>query len=429
MYSSQTRWWKIARFGIKSEGTISAFKATSCGRGSTGYRAPEVLLGLDPTNKADIWSLGCILYELCTGKRAFENDILVQNYKSSADLESLLLDGLEQEIKQVIWADWISRMLRVDHRRRPSAAFLSVQFGSLLATIVPNFTDIEVYSWASERYILGSDGPLPSGIIRWRDLFVPGRFEQHHAAFRRYVRILDTRSSLLGDEHPATLWSAAHLIWACLHHRVCLQAEVLLNEINEKAELLQRHAFPDDWTIPYALAWSYTGQERHKDAAESYKNALRIQKKLLGSDHPDTLACQDDLTWSLYDLGQRGNTLQQLENISRKLALLLGSDHSDTLYSINGLGNFYYTMGHCGVAIRWYEKAVEGLKRVLGMGHPHTARSMIRLAQCHCLLNNREYRDYDEILEVAGRLLGPNDSRVLLLTRQLHNLRNNSDQE
>lgn len=34
---------------------------------SRSYRAPEVILGLPYDKKIDVWSLGCILAELCTG--------------------------------------------------------------------------------------------------------------------------------------------------------------------------------------------------------------------------------------------------------------------------------------------------------------------------------------------------------------------------
>ncbi|CAI9296230.1 unnamed protein product [Lactuca saligna] len=41
---------------------------------SRSYRAPEVLLGLPYDKKIDVWSLGCILAELCTGNVLFQND-------------------------------------------------------------------------------------------------------------------------------------------------------------------------------------------------------------------------------------------------------------------------------------------------------------------------------------------------------------------
>ncbi|KAE8663318.1 hypothetical protein F3Y22_tig00112988pilonHSYRG00130 [Hibiscus syriacus] len=41
---------------------------------SRSYRAPEVILGHPYDKKIDIWSLGCILAELCTGNVLFQND-------------------------------------------------------------------------------------------------------------------------------------------------------------------------------------------------------------------------------------------------------------------------------------------------------------------------------------------------------------------
>ncbi|KAL6131609.1 hypothetical protein ACLB2K_069983 [Fragaria x ananassa] len=44
---------------------------------SRSYRAPEVMLGLSYDEKIDMWSLGCILAELCSGEVLFPNDGIV----------------------------------------------------------------------------------------------------------------------------------------------------------------------------------------------------------------------------------------------------------------------------------------------------------------------------------------------------------------
>jgi serine/threonine protein kinase len=78
LYAGSKGLWKIADFGLTSEGTSHNLRSTKSGGGTTGYRAPE-LLGdrRHYNNKSDIWPIGCILHELTTGKKAFPDDLQV----------------------------------------------------------------------------------------------------------------------------------------------------------------------------------------------------------------------------------------------------------------------------------------------------------------------------------------------------------------
>lgn len=42
--------------------------------GSPIYMAPEVLLGKKYDSKSDLWSLGCVLFEMLFGKCPFETN-------------------------------------------------------------------------------------------------------------------------------------------------------------------------------------------------------------------------------------------------------------------------------------------------------------------------------------------------------------------
>ena len=86
LHSRKSSTWKITDFGISAEGTTNYACTTKDSKGSIGYRAPE-LLALESndkavyTNKVDIWSMGCILYELAAGQKAFRNDLDVYDYR------------------------------------------------------------------------------------------------------------------------------------------------------------------------------------------------------------------------------------------------------------------------------------------------------------------------------------------------------------
>jgi NIMA (never in mitosis gene a)-related kinase len=62
---------KLGDFGISKVLQNTMDKAATM-VGTPYYMSPEMYENKPYTHKSDIWALGCILYELCTLKRAFE---------------------------------------------------------------------------------------------------------------------------------------------------------------------------------------------------------------------------------------------------------------------------------------------------------------------------------------------------------------------
>ena len=81
-------------------GTMIKFDETNGTIQTRYYRAPEVILGLDFTEKIDLWSLGCTIYELFTGKILFYTckHNLVDKY--DVDLINILMILEKIDMKQ-----------------------------------------------------------------------------------------------------------------------------------------------------------------------------------------------------------------------------------------------------------------------------------------------------------------------------------------
>ena len=112
--------WKIADFGLTSKGTSKRLINTTGARGKQCYRAPELVQEESAyNNKSDMWSFGCIAFELFTGRNPFSNDIEVWQYTTAKRSPKTYFKGLDNLTKY-----YINGLLDVDPENRPSARAL-----------------------------------------------------------------------------------------------------------------------------------------------------------------------------------------------------------------------------------------------------------------------------------------------------------------
>ena len=126
LYSRKDSVWKLADFGFTSEGSSRTLQTSDDRRGTSGYRAPE-LLTFVYNNKVDIWSMGCILYELAVGKKTFNSDYVPSEYQIPESTLQTLDDNFGDPYKETITAN-IALMLQIDSTLRPSAMHLLQEF-------------------------------------------------------------------------------------------------------------------------------------------------------------------------------------------------------------------------------------------------------------------------------------------------------------
>lgn len=97
--------------------------------GTAGYRAPEILENPSVfNNKVDIWAMGCVLFELVTGKAAFTGDMAVLNqYQLNVELKIHWDDTFDKATRDA-FQECIHLMVRNQFSSRPSASTLHQKF-------------------------------------------------------------------------------------------------------------------------------------------------------------------------------------------------------------------------------------------------------------------------------------------------------------
>src|SRR5256885_1611270 len=110
---------RIMDFGLA--GIASDMQGADISSGTPAYMAPEQLTGREVTIQSDLYSLGLVLYEVITGKRAFEasslNDLLRLREHSSVTHPSQVVPDLDPLVERVIL-----RSLEADPEKRPKTA-------------------------------------------------------------------------------------------------------------------------------------------------------------------------------------------------------------------------------------------------------------------------------------------------------------------
>lgn len=89
--------------------------------GTPGYMAPEIISGAVPTVQSDLYALGLVLYEVFTGKRAFEGSNLAELHRRQSETNptppSNLIKNLDPAVERAIL-----RCLDRDPLQRPRSA-------------------------------------------------------------------------------------------------------------------------------------------------------------------------------------------------------------------------------------------------------------------------------------------------------------------
>ncbi|KAF8193565.1 hypothetical protein K438DRAFT_1674608 [Mycena galopus ATCC 62051] len=211
-------------------------------------------------------------------------------------------------------------------------------------------------------------------------------------------RYKSTMGSILGmaiSEHSRQNIQLASLV-LCPHVELAVQ-------MDSKVALVFQHQYG-------MIFW---GAGKYKQSEKLLEEVLKIQKQLLGDNHPDTLPIMADLAITYSDLGEHRKAEELSVIVLEKQKQLLGSNHPDTLLTMGNLAHIYSDLGEHQKAKELNVIVLE--KQLLGDNHPETLRIMGRLARTYSDLG--EHQKAEElrviVLEKQEQVLGDNHPDTL----------------
>ncbi|GGP43721.1 serine/threonine-protein kinase [Streptomyces melanogenes] len=460
---------KILDFGIARLGADIGFTSrltgTGIAMGTPHYMSPEQIGGAPVDHRSDLYSLGCVLYELATGAPPFDLDdawaILVGHRDTAPEPPRANRAELPEYFEEIVLD-----LLAKEPGARPRDARELVRRlaggrgpvrGPVASAVVapPPVRPRGLPSWArgmtTGHKATGSTPPDPappdpdaSLTGAWTTALPPappapdrppppppellaelddrhreglclGRAGRWAEAGEVHRAVAAERAHALGPDHPDTLASQYEVAFAL--SRTGREADAL-REFGMVAQARARTLGPDD---PGALdarqetAYVLGRLGRHFEAHQVYASVLAARERAMGADHPATLRCRHNLAFNLGRLGRLEDAYRMARDVAADRARVLGAGHSDTLVSRSEVAYVLGQLGRWVEALQLYREVASARATVLGADHPDTlaTRYEVGIALGRLGRSAEALELYRVLVRDRTRVEGPEDPETL----------------
>jgi tRNA A-37 threonylcarbamoyl transferase component Bud32/tetratricopeptide (TPR) repeat protein len=466
---------KICDFGIARLGHDVGFTArltgTGIAMGTPHYMSPEQIGGEEVDRRSDLYSLGCVLYEIATGVPPFDLDdawaILVGHRDTEpapprthrpelpAHLDRIILDLLAKRPEQrPDDARVLGRRLtegRTAHAYAPAlvaprsrtpqpvggrAALPSwthgMTTGHKASGAGPRSTPPDPAAGLSGEWIPRPAGdaaaapvpderpePAPEAVAalagRHNAGLSLGRLGRWEEAGEVHRAVADERERLLGPDHPDTLAARYEAAFALSRTDGPAQALRAYKRVAEARIRVLGADHADTLAVRQEMAYTLGRLGRHTDAHQVYTSVLAARERVMGTDHPDTLRCRHNLAFNLGRLGRTEDAHHMAREVAAARARVLGPEHPDTLVSRYEVAYELGRLGRWQEALAAYQEVAEARRRALGPDHPDTlaARYEIGISLGRLGRSGEALTLYEELIEDRTRAQGAEHPETL----------------
>ncbi|MEV6162609.1 serine/threonine-protein kinase [Streptomyces sp. NPDC052052] len=471
---------KICDFGIArlghDIGFTSRLTGTGIAMGTPHYMSPEQISGGQVDHRSDLYSLGCVLYEIATGAPPFDLDdawaVLVGHRDTPPEplrthraelprfFERVVLELLAKTPEErPVDAGDLRRRITVGRsgeqpqlgpkdgeRPAPPVPVVGPEqelpawtrgmttghkaTGAHPGLALPDHVEGLTGEWttgAEIRHLTGRLPPAGAGRPTPSPDLLPALADRHRAgldlgraghweeACEVHRAVAAEREQALGPDHPDTLSSRYEVAFTLSRTGRVSDA---LREFGDVAQARERTLGPDHPETLAArqkTAYVLGRLDRHFEAHQVYAAVLSSRERTMGPDHPDTLRCRHNLAFTLGRLGRLEDSYRMAKDVASARTRLLGADHPDTLATLYEVA---YTLGRLGrwaEALHTYQDVAEARSRSLGADHPDTlaARYEVGIGLGRLGRSAEALEVYRALVDDRTRVGGPADPETL----------------
>lgn len=436
---------KICDFGIArlghDIGFTSRLTGTGIAMGTPHYMSPEQIGGSEVDQRSDLYSLGCVLYEIATGAPPFDLEdawaILVGHRDTPPRPPRSLRAELPEYLDKVILDLLAKRPEQRPHDARELGRRIT------LGRTTPAYVPTVVTPRPDLRQPEPTGAPALPAPARPRETRLPswtqGMTTGHKATGSGLTTTPpDAGAGLTGEwiarsatgrveeppPHEPPLPSAQAVNALAGRHNAGLSLGRLgrwteAGEVHRAVAVEREHLLgpdhPDTLASHYEVAFTLSRTGRAADALREYKHVAATRTRILGADHPDTLAARQEMAYVLGQLGRHFDAHQVYNSVLAARERRMGPDHPDTLRCRHNLAFNLSRLGRLEDSYRMACEVAAARARVLGPHHPDTLVTRYEVAYALGQLgrSGEALQTYHEVAEARAQALGPDHPDTL----------------
>ncbi|MFE2091046.1 tetratricopeptide repeat protein [Streptomyces sp. NPDC059460] len=402
---------KICDFGIArlghDIGFTSRLTGTGIAMGTPHYMSPEQISGGQVDHRSDLYSLGCVLYEIATGVPPFDLDDAWAVLVGHRDTQPEPLRTHRAELPG-FFDRVVLELLAKTPEERPADA------GDLRQRIAVGRT-------GEQQHLPASGPPRPSGRVRLAPpvpVVRPGQQPPDgEPRLPSWTRGMTTghkapgamQLGLAPPDHSAGLtgeWTTGTDLRALTAGLPSARPERPTPSPELLSTLANRHS-----------AGLNLGRLGHwEEAGEVHRAVAAEREHALGPDHPDTLSSRYEVGFTLSRTGRAADALREFGRVARGRERTLGPDHPETLAARQEMAYVLGQLGRHFEAHQVYAAVLASRERSMGPDHPDTLRCRHNLAFNLSRLGRLEdsYRMSRDVAHARTRLLGASHPDTLV---------------